>query len=568
MSTWGSWRRLRLLIGLAAGLLAGASTGGCRKAARSDPSPARPPAPAGVFRERAHEAGLRFHWGHGGRSPLDIIETLGHGCAFLDVDQDGFLDILLVGDEACALYHGNRDGTFTDVTREVGLTARGQFFGVAVGDYDNDGYPDAYVTGYGKCVLYHNTGGPGGARRFEDVTAQAGVGARGPYDVVTAAAFADLDGDGRLDLFAGRYIVFTPTTIRWCTYSGVKAGCGVKNYGPDAPRVYRNLGSGAFKDVTRAWGFDALHGRCLGVAVSAAENPRGVALYAANDELPGDLMVPDGSRYRNIGVPSSTAYSHEGLTQGGMGVDWGDFDNNGRTDLVVATFQNEPKSVYRSDGKGMYTELSGPLGIAADTAANVAWTAKFFDYDNDGWLDLLFTNGHSQDNVEQVERDRTYAQRMQLFHNEKGDLFRLASAGGGPMFQRPIVGRGAAFGDYDNDGRTDVLVVDEEGVPLLLHNEAQTGHHWLGIGLVGGPSNRDAIGARVTLTAGARTLTRDLSLCGGYISGHDPRLLFGLGDAARVDEVVVRWPGGAVERIRDVPVDRYVRIVEGQGVAR
>jgi enediyne biosynthesis protein E4 len=525
---------------------------------------APPAAPAGLFRDVAREAGLDFRWGHGGRSPLHILETLGHGCAFLDYDQDGLLDAFLVGNRRCALFRNLGGGRFAEVTEEAGLAAEGEFFGVAAGDFDNDGYPDLYVTGYGKCVLYRNTGRGG----FADVTAGSGLEARGPYDVVTAAAFVDLDGDGRLDLFAGRYIRFTPESPRFCQYRGVQAGCGVKHYDPDLPGVYRNNGDGTFADVTREWGFDATHGRCLGVAVSAAEDGRGVNLYAANDELPADFMVPEGRRYRNAGVSSGTAYSREGLTQGGMGTDWGDFDNDGRPDLVVATFQSEAKSLYRSEGRGLFTEVGAALGIAAPTFPYVAWTARFFDFDNDGWLDLFFTNGHTQDNIAQSEPDNSYPQPLLLFRNEGGQSFRLLGGAAGPAFERPIAGRGAAFGDFDNDGRVDVLVVDAAGPALLLRNEAAPAGHWLGVRLVGTRSNRDGIGARVTVTAGGRTLVRDQQLAGGYISAHDPRLHFGLGDAARIDSVAVRWPNGHVDLVRDVPLDSYVEITEGQDRAR
>jgi hypothetical protein len=257
-----------------------------------------------------------------------------------------------------------------------------------------------------------------------------------------------------------------------------------------------------------------------------------------------------------------------GLTQGGMGVDWGDFNNDARPDLVVATFQNEPASLYRNDGGGLFTEVGAPLGIAGKTTAYVAWTAKFFDYDNDSWEDLLFTNGHSQDNVQQIEADRSYRQPTQLFHNERGNEYRDVSAEAGPLFRERIVGRGAAFGDYDNDGRIDVLLVDEEGPARLLHNEAPAAGRWLGVGLTGVRSNRDAIGATVTVTADGRTYSRVQQICGGYISGHDPRVHFGLGRASRVEKLSVRWPDGTVDTVRDPPVDTYIHVTEGKGLTR
>ncbi len=554
---------IRPLLALGFGNLVALLVVGCHGASQS-PVPAdnrthSATAPAGVFRDAAAAAGVDFKWGHGGRSPLNIIETLGHGCAFLDYDQDGLMDLLVVGNRRCGLFHNDGNGRFTDVSQRSGLNLEGELCGLAVGDYDNDGRPDLYITGYGKCALYHNTG----QGRFEDVTSRSGLAARSPYDVVSAAAFVDLNGDGKLDLFAGRYIQFRPDTIRWCVYSGVKAGCGVKNYDPDLPHVYRNNGNGTFTDVTQAWGFGSAHGRCLGVAVAAAESGRGVQLYVANDELPADLMVPQGERYQNIGVTSGTAYNRDGLTQGGMGTDWGDFNNDGRPDLVVATFQSEPKSLYRNDGCGMFSEIGGLMGIAQDTTAYVAWTAKFLDYDNDGWMDLLFTNGHSQDNAHQVEAIRTYEQRMQLYHNDQGRLFRYVRSEAGSVFDKPIVGRGAAVGDYDNDGRPDVLVVNEEGPALLLHNEERSPHHRLAVLPHGVRCNRDGIGARIRVTVGDKTYVRDQSLSGGYLSSHDPRVHFGLGNAQGTARVEIDWPNGHVDRVQSVPIDQTVEITEG-----
>lgn len=537
----------------------------------------------GVFRDVASDAGLDFRWGHGGRSPLVITETLGHGSAFVDYDQDGLLDILLVGNRRLALYRNLGNGRFEDMTQKAGLTAEGDFYGVAAGDYDNDGYPDLYITGYGKCVLYHNVpvansnmAGTVAAkkasevqgRKFEDVTAKAGLGARSPYDCVTAAAFVDLDGDGKLDVFAGRYILFSPKSIQFCVYQGVRAGCGVKNYDPDRPQVYRNNGDGTFSNKTKEWGFDKAHGRCLGVALRATEDGNRAALYLANDELPGDLFVPRGSRYAEIGVESGVAYNKDGLTQGAMGVDWGDFLNEGRPGLIVTTFQSEPDSLYQSEGKDLYHEAGANLNIAAGTTAWVGWMAKFLDYDNDGWLDLLMTNGHSQDNAHQVESDRSYPQPALLYHNEHGNLFKDVSKEGGTVFQQPFVGRGGSVGDFDNDGRLDALLVDEEGAPKLLHNESKSSFHWLGIRLVGTKCNRDGIGARVLVTANGKTLLRDKQLAGGYLSAHDPRLHFGLGQANRVDRIVVRWPNGHIDTLTGAPIDTYVQITEGKGLQR
>lgn len=518
-----------------------------------------------IFRDVAAEAGIDFAWSHGGRSLLDIQETIGHGCTFIDFDQDGLLDVLLVGNERCALYRNAGNGRFVDVSAQSGLDAKGKLAGVAVGDYDNDGFPDVCITGYGCCRLYHNRA-HGSGPAFEEVTARAGVGARGPYDFVSVAAFVDLDGDGRLDLIAGRYIKFTPSSTRFCKYGDVEASCRVSYYDPDLPVVYRNEGGGKFSDATRAWGFDTLQGRCLGLAIRSGLDGRGQAVYFANDELPADLMVRKDGRYVNIGQESGTAYGKQGMRQAGMGCDWGDVDNDGKLDLVVATFTNEPKSLYRCDGPDTYSDVAGTLGLNYATAPYIAWTAKFLDFDNDGWPDLFITNGHVQANVDKLDPAQSYSQPLQLFHNEQGTRLALVSDRAG---LGSIVERGASVGDFDNDGRPDILVVNEEGRALLLHNESKSANHWVGVRLVGRRCNRDAIGAKVLVSAGGRTFVRDEQLCGGYFSGQDPRLLFGLGSAAAIDKIEVRWPNGRIDRIEGAEarskVDTYVTIVEGGG---
>lgn len=569
MMTRTSRKLGRRLVCCAAPLMATALCG-CN---RNTPAPpTMPAAPSkSIFVDVAASAGLNFSWGHGGRSPLDILETIGHGCTFIDYDGDGLPDILLVGNRKCALYHNLGNGKFEDVSKQSGLNIQGALCGVTVGDFDNDGYPDVYITGYGSCALYHNRGtsrsqvgkGISDEPIFEDVTAKAGVGPLGPCDFVTAAAFVDLDGDGRLDLIAARYVQFTRSSVRFCKYNGVETGCGVKNYAAASTHVYRNEGDGKFKDVTQQWGFGALHGRCLGLAVGWGQS--GPVVYASNDELPCDLMVKSGNTYRNIGQASGTAYGRDGMTQAGMGADWGDVDNDGKMDLVVATFQGEPKSLYRAESESQFTDAAGPLGLSFNTVPYIAWTVKFLDYDNDGWLDLFITNGHVQDNAGKVEPGRTYAQPLQLFHNDAGKQLKLVGPDAG--FGPPIVGRGASIGDYDNDGRLDLLVVNEEGQVQLLHNQSAHKTHWLGIKLVGKRSNRDGMGARVRVAAGGKAYTRDQQLCGGYLSGQDARLHFGLGDATKIDRIDVTWPDSQVDTVqggdRRLAVDQYVTVEEG-----
>ena len=301
-------------------------------------------------------------------------------------------------------------------------------------------------------------------------------------------------------------------------------------------------------------------------------------LAIANDEMPGDLLQPvellpssgrrgvgGEVRYTNVGAASSTAYDRDGNVHGGMGIDWGDYDNDGKLDLFIATFQNEPKALYHNEGNGLFSDLSMPTGLGSATAPFVAFGCKFFDYDNDGWLDLIIANGHVQDNIQTIDRSAVYRQPTQLFHNEGGAqrTFRDVSASSGPDLRRPIVGRGLAVGDYDNDGKLDVLIVDSEGRPLLLHNQRTQAGHWLGVRLIGAKSNRDGYGARLTVQAGGRSLLRQCQSCGSYLSASDRRVHFGLGASTAVDTLTVQWPSGLTSVYRDVPIDRYITVREG-----
>lgn len=526
----------------------------------------RPAAATPLFRDIAGPAGIRFRLGHGGRSPLDIRETLGHGAALLDADNDGLLDIVLIGPDQCRLYRNAGSGQFVDVTAGAGLRQPGTWMGCAAADYDNDGRTDLFVTGFGRCALYHNEG-----RRFREVTDAAGVRDSGWS---TSAGFADLDSDGRLDLYVARYVRFNPRGVRFCDQAGVRTACGPTTYDPERGRLFHNEGEGRFRDVTTAAGLDSAHGNALGVAFADYDGDGRVDLAVANDQLPSDLFhnfgrsPQDGAspRFTNIGATSGIAYNAAGQAYAGMGIDWGDMDGDGRLDLVVATYQHQPRSLYRQDRPGLFTDVAAAAGIARATVNSLAFGAKFFDYDNDGWPDLALANGHVVDNIQQAERVVTYRQPSQLFHNRGAAApgrFEEASARAGPDFARPIVGRGLCVGDLDNDGRLDLLIVDAEGAPLLLQNKDSSGAHWLTLRLIGSACNRDGLGARVTLTAGGRSQTRECFTDGSYMSASDPRVHFGLGSASRADRIVIRWPDGRRQELRDVPGNRTLILREG-----
>ncbi len=527
-------------------------------------SPVSSSAPAGTttagetapaFADVTEAAGIRYQWQIPGKRPLDILQTIGNGCAFLDYDNDGSLDILLVGPKL-ALYKGDGKGHFTDVTVKMGLDKlTGHFLGCAVGDYDNDGFADIYISAYRGGVLLHNEAG----KRFQDMTASAGIA---PQPWGTSCTFADLDGDGKLDLYICNYVAFGPQTQpRLCTFGDLMSSCGPRFYSPERGVLYRNEGNGKFRDVTRERGGGTVSGKGLGVAAADFDASGHLGLAIANDEMPGDLMANQKGRLRNIGGQSGIAYDNNGGIHGGMGIDWGDYDNDGRLDLVVATFQHEAKNLYHNEGSGMFTERSSDVGLAEPASPYVAFGVKFLDYDNDGFLDLVFANGHVQDNIAAIDKTTTYRQSLLLLHNHNGSNFEDVSRLAGKSFGKAIVGRGLAVGDYDNDGRMDMLVVDSEGTPLLLHNETPSVGHWLLCRLVGKKSSRDGIGALVTAEMEGRKLLRRCATDGSYLSASDSRVHFGLGKAVEAT-LTVQWPDGAKSTYAHLPADRIVTLRE------
>lgn len=514
--------------------------------------------------------------------PLTILQTIGHGGAFLDYDNDGNLDILLV-DTRLTLYRGDGHGHFTDVTHETGLDrVHGHFLGCAVGDYDNDGYEDVYISGYRTGLLLHNEAkqtAPGGsrgvkpgvpspttARVFHDVTA-AGLQ---PQSWGTSCGFIDLDGDGLLDLVIANYVDFGPDPRRYIQLCEPLA-CPPQDYNPKRPTYYRNLGHGRFQDATRFSGLSASAGKSLGIAFADYDQDGRQDILFANDEVAGDLFHNNGSNVlENMGVAAGVAFGPEGRPHGGMGADWADYDGDGKPDAIVTTYANQPKSLYHNRGGGLFTDVTEPTGLGKITAPYVAFGVKWLDYDNDGWPDLMIANGNVDNNIAVMIPDQTYRQRTQLLRNTGGDSagkdikFVDVSALAGKALQRPIVGRGLATGDFDNDGRIDVLIVENEGPVMLLHNEGGKVGAWVGLSLIGaGRSNRDALGARVTVEAGGRKLVREVQTAGSYLSSSDRRLLVGIGAATHVDRITVRWPDGREESFTGLETGRYHTLREG-----
>ncbi len=517
------------------------------------------------FIDHTDAAGLRYVWSLPGSMPRTILQTIGNGCAFLDYDNDGNLDVLLVGPKL-ALYKGDGHGHFTDVTKAAGMDRfRGDYLGCAVGDYDNDGYDDIYVSGYRTGLLLHNEAARPPFRRFKDVTRRSGIRTD---SWSTSAAWGDIDGDGRLDLYVCNYVAFRPDQAALCVSNGVQSACGPLFYHPESGVLYHNEGHGTFTDVTRRWGVENPYGRTLGAAFADCDGSGHESLFVANDQVPSCLFLNGGARCTNIGQTSGVSTLEGGHAFAGMGVDWGDYDNDGKLDLAVMDFAGEDKRILHNEGNRLFLNKSQRLGLHPDSFPLVAFGTKWLDYDNDGWLDLIFVNGHTADNIEAMLPAQRFQQPTLLYHNAHGEPFENASAGLiGPAGRR-IVGRGLAIGDYDNDGKEDVLIVDSAGTPLLLHNETPHAGHWLTVKLIGKKSNQDGFGALLTARVENRKLLRQCHSDGSYLSASDSRVHFGLGTARAVAALTVRWPSGHIDQFRDIPADRTITLIEGEGKIR
>lgn len=523
-----------------------------------------------LYHDVAQTAGLTYRWGHVSLKGLNLLDTIGHGCAFLDYDGDGKLDILLVGSDHCLLYRNRGDQRFEDVTDRAfpGAPRQPTLLGCAVADYDGDGRPDIFVSGYGRTILYHNEGNG----TFRDVTVGSGLAARGQDDWTTSAAWADIEGNGRLDLYVCRYVRFNSHERQLCRYGGLDGkdlmmACGPLTYKPEQGSLYRNLGHGRFRDVTVESGLGSEHGNALACMFCDFNNDGKPDLYVANDQLQGDLFLNLGhGKFKNQGVEAGVAFNANGSIPAGMGIDWGDYDGDGRFDLLVADFSAQPKSLYRNEGAA-FSQASYTSGIGAATVRPLAFGAAFVDADNDGHPDIVLTNGHVASQIELTDSGQTYAQATQLLHNV-GGRFEDISAHVGADFSRKIVGRGIAIGDYDGDGREDLLIVDAEGAPLLLHNDSPPTNHWITLNCTSKAGGSAAIGARITLTAGSRKQIAEVRASGSYLSTNAPLVHFGLGSVTVVHSMDIRWPDGHASHFTTVPADKTYTIRPGDKIPR
>ena len=532
------------------------------------------PGPSYPFEEILPEkSGIRWVHKAGKSAARYLPETTGPGCAFLDYDNDGWMDIYLVNSGKCdfydpdpplrnALYRNNRDGTFTDVTEKAHVPGGGYGQGVAVGDYDGDGFPDIYVTQYGKSILYHNNGDG----TFTDVTEKAGAAAPGWS---SSAVWFDYDNDGKLDLFVCQFVEFSKTINKSCGpgEEGKHGYCIPRLYKSMPSWLFHNNGDGTFTDLSKSSEIASVAGKAWGVVATDLNNDGWMDLFVSNDTAPNSVFMNRGKgRFEEIGTAAGVAYSTEGRARSGMGLDSADFNQDGFMDLFVANLDMERFAIYQNNHDETFDDQAGPTGIGMATRLMSGWGLKFFDYDNDGFLDLFLANGNPDDIIESIHAQVKYQEPLLLFHNE-GKKFQNVSAQSGPVFAKPLSARGMAIGDFDNDGAVDVLVAVNDGAPVLLRNAVGAQNHWLGINLVGTKSNIDAIGARITYQAGDLKQQRMKVGGGSFLSSHDPRMVLGIGKRTKLDWVEIKWPqpSGKVERVTDLPLDRYVTIVEGSG---
>lgn len=524
-----------------------------------------------TFVDATRSANITFKHDNAASPQRYLIETMGSGAAWIDYDNDGYLDLFLANGAATnvykpahplrsALYHSNGDGTFTDVTEKAGLSAAGLFaMGVAVGDYDNDGLEDLYVVGYGRSILYHNNGNG----TFTDVTEKAGVANLGKWG--SSAAWFDYDRDGKLDLIVANYVDFTPDGNLICTNEGRRAYCHPNKYHGQTPTLFHNEGNGVFTDVSRSSKIGLKAGNGLGVVCFDYDGDGWTDVFLANDSMENFLYRNKGNgTFEEVGIEAGVALGEDGKAEAGMGADAADYDRDGLPDLFVTHLDLEYNRLYRNNGDGTFADATFGSKLGAGTFRMSGFGTRFIDYDNDGWRDIFIANGHVLDNVKEFHAGTDYAEPKTVYRN-LGGRFQDVTKQLGPDLVDARVSRSAAFADYDNDGDIDVLVTNSGDRPQLLRNDGGNRNHWLEIRLIGTRSNRDGIGAKVKIVVNGVTQTDEAKGGMSYQAAHDPRLHFGLGNAAQIATLNVVWPSGAFTKLTNVPADRCITIKEGVG---
>jgi hypothetical protein len=527
------------------------------------------------FTDLRQAAGITFQQDATATEEKNYIETMGTGLGWIDYDQDGLLDLYFVQAAGTdwytppqplrsALYRNNGDGTFTDVTDRAGVGAAGLYGeGVAVGDYDNDGYPDLYVLGYGRAILYHNNGNG----TFTDVTARAGVGDEGFWS--TSAGWFDYDKDGHLDLLVCNYIQWTPKNNLWCgeRRQGYRAYCHPDNYRGQRLKLFHSNGDGTFTDVSDKSGIGAPEAKGMGVVLADLNNDGWPDIFIANDTWPNFLFLNnhDGT-FRDMSFSSGVAASEDGKYEAGMGTDAADVDGDGWFDIYVTHLDFELNRLYRNNHDETFDDVTYSSGISNKAIFLSGVSMKMFDYDNDGWNDIYQANGAMLDNIHMYHSEVTYAEPKLMFRNLGQGKFEKVSELLGPDFMRPTVGRGSAIGDFDNDGDLDIAVLNRGDYPQLLRNDGGNANNWLTVKLVGTKSARDGTGALLKLVSERFTQYEQAKGGMSYMSAHDQRIHFGLGQRKTIDSLEITWLSGVVDKLSNVPVNQIITVKEGVGI--
>jgi hypothetical protein len=574
------------------------------------------------FRDITAQAGIHFTHNNGAFGKKWLPETMGPGCAFIDYDNDGYPDVVLIngadfsghphaGATTLRLYHNNGNGTFTDVTRKAGLAIPLFGFGVAVGDYDNDGFDDLFVTALGQSHLFHNNGNG----TFTDVTRKAGLaiplfgfgvavgdydndgfddlfvtasgqshlfhnngngtftdvtqvaGMWGPSEFSTSAAWVDYDRDGKLDLVVANYVQWTEQTDLYCTLDGAhKSYCTPESYKGTSVRLWHNLGAGKFEDATQKAGLGDPTSKSLGIAVLDFNGDGWPDIVIANDTQPNKLYLnkKDGT-FEERGVAAGIGFSEDGIARAGMGADAADYDRSGHASIIISNFANQMVSLYHNEGNGLFVDEAPQSEVGRATLVTLGFGCFFFDYDNDGWQDIFVADGHIEDQIERVQKRVSYAEPSHLFRNLGGGKFTEVTAQMGNAFAAPRVARAAAYGDIDNDGFLDLLLTTNAGPAYLFHNEGGTNHS-LRLKLVGTKSNRDGIGAVVRVNAGSDKQWKMLRSGSSYLAQSELVLTFGLGALTKADSVEIQWPSGQLDKLSNIDAGQSVTVQEGKGI--
>ncbi len=554
--------------------LAGLALPGIERPVQKTQAP-RTPNSQIVFQDVTTRAGIHFQHTNGATPEKYMPETMGSGGLFFDYNNDGWPDIFLVDGGSLkdpqtarrarsVLYRNNGDGTFTDVTDQSGIKNSGYGMGACAADYDNDGWVDLYLTNFGQNVLYHNNGNG----TFTDVTQKAGVGLN---SWSTSCAFADVDKDGYVDLFVVNYVDFGLENNKYCGdhIHNVRAYCHPNVYNGLPNRLYHNNGDGTFSDVTRQAGLYTTAGKGMGVVFGDYDNDGWIDLFVANDSVPNFLYRNQGNgTFKEMGFLAGAAVNGNGQPGAGMGTDMGDFENHGLLGIFVTHLDLQSNTLYRNLGRELFQDATFETGVGEPSLPFVGFGTAFFDYDNDGYPDLAVANGDVLDNASYFRDSATYPQRNLLFHNEGNGTFKEVGLASGPGFALVKVSRGLVVGDYDNDGHLDLLITNNGQTADLLRNQGGNSNNSLLVRTVGTKSNRDGIGARLRLTVGSATQIREVKAGSSYLGQNDMRAHFGLGRASRADRLEVRWPSGTVDLLENIEANQILTIQEGRGIVR